>query len=121
MKTILIVDDTEDFAENTRFSLSRAGYNVVLAVDGKEGFEQAMRVKPDLILMDVLMPQQDGVETVAKINEHETLKDIPVIFLTSVTAGSNVVMSVKGKDYPGISKLADFDKLLAKIRSCLGD
>jgi DNA-binding response OmpR family regulator len=121
MKTVLIVEDTEDYAENLRFILSQAGYSVVVALDGKEGLEKAIRIKPDLILMDLLMPEQDGVETTIKIKEEESLKDVPVIFLTSVTAGENVVTSVNNRDFVTISKMIDQEKLLNRLREYLGN
>ncbi len=120
MKTILIVEDTEDYAENIRFLLTQAGYNVVVAADGGEGFETAMRIKPDLILMDVMMPVQDGVQTTALLRQQPSLKEVPVIFLTAVTAGESVRMDVDGQDYPTISKMTDMSKLLDRIRQYLG-
>ncbi|MBF0595241.1 MAG: response regulator [Candidatus Omnitrophica bacterium] len=119
MKTILIIDDTEDYAESLRFVLERAGFRVVFAGNGKNGLEKAVEIKPDLILMDVLMPEQDGVQTTLLIREQPALNNIPVLFLTAVTAGEHVVMSVKGQDYPAISKMADHGRILEKIRQCL--
>ena len=116
VKTVLIIEDTEDFAENLRFLLTKAGYHVVVGCDGRDGLEKAMRVKPDLILMDLLMPQLDGVQATALIREREELKDVPVVFLTAVTAGENVVVSVNGADYPAISKMTDHPVLLEKVR-----
>jgi len=119
MKTVLIVEDTQDYAENLKFILLKAGYNAVIASDGKEGLEKAIQIKPDLILMDILMPGQDGVETTSKIKEDESLKDTPVIFLTAVTAGDNVFTSVNGKNFLTISKMVDYKTLLSKIREVL--
>jgi len=119
MKTILIVEDTQDYAENLKYSLSKAGYNAIIASGGKEGFEKAISGKPDLILMDLMMPDQDGIETTIQIRQQSSLNDVPVVFLTSVTAGENVVTSVNGKDFPTISKMIDQDKLLDKIRDYL--
>ncbi|MBF0331573.1 MAG: response regulator [Candidatus Omnitrophica bacterium] len=121
MKTILLVEDTEDYAENLKYVLEQEGYRVVIVMNGKDGLEKAMHIRPDLILMDVLMPVLDGVQATALIREHTELKDIPVIFLTAVTAGDNVVMNVQGKDFPAISKMADQQQLLAKIRQYVGD
>ena len=121
MKTILIVEDSEDYASNLQFVLSRAGYQAVVASDGKMGLKQAIRLRPDLILMDVLMPDQDGVETTILIREQEALKDVPIIFLTAVTASENMVVSVKGQNYPGISKMMDHEKIINRVRTCLGE
>lgn len=119
MKTVLVVEDTEDYAENLRFVLAGAGYKVVVASDGRDGLEKAIRIKPDLILMDVLMPGLDGVQATIMVREQAALKDVPIVFLTAVTAGENVVMSVKGQDYPAISKLRDQEDLLKLVRGYL--
>lgn len=119
MKTVLIVDDSGDYAENMKFVLSRAGYEVVLAASGREGELAAARIRPDIILMDLLMPEQDGVETVMRIGENPALKDIPVLFLTSVTASEDAVVPVKGKDYPGLSKLLDYPVIVNRVADLL--
>ena len=119
MKTVLIVDDASEYAENMKFVLSRAGYEVVVAATGREGELAAARIRPNLILMDLLMPDQDGVETVMRIRENPVLKDIPVLFLTSVTASEDVVIPVKGKDYPGLSKLLDYPVIVNRVADLL--
>ena len=121
MKTILLVEDTREYAESIKYLLEKKGYGVVIAVNGRDGLDKAVSNRPDLILMDVFMPELDGVQAAAQIRAREQLKDVPVIFLTSVTAGDNVVVDVEGKDFPAISKLAAHAVLLAKIRKCLGD
>ena len=121
MKTILIVDDAQDYASNLREELVRAGYTVVLAFNGKEGVEQAARCRPDLILMDVLMPDFDGAETTIKITEQEGLKDIKIVFLTSVTSGKDAILPVMGRNYPALSKRLYHEKIVAKVREYLGD
>ena len=121
MKTVLIVEDTADYAENLKFTLERAGYNVVVAADGKAGLQEALRLVPDIILMDLLMPDQDGAETTAKIREFTGLKDVPIVFLTAVTAAANAVVSVTGQPYPAISKMLDQQQILAYVRRHMGD
>lgn len=116
MKTILIVEDTKDYADSLQFIISRAGYNVVLAADGEEGLQKALHIKPNLILMDVLMPGQDGAETTMKIREQPTLKDIPIIFLTALATEKNEDFLVNGLKYPAISKMMDQQDILDKIR-----
>ena len=119
MKTVLIIDDTEDYVGILKSILLKAGYSVVVASDGREGLKEAIRAKPDLILMDLLMPEQDGVETTIKIREQESLKDVPVIFLTAVTGGEEAITSVNGKDFLMVSKMTGAEKLLKKIREYL--
>jgi len=83
-KKILIVEDDPDYREiiQTGFS-SEPLFTIVLAKDGEEGFEVAVKEKPDLIVMDVLMPKIDGVEAAKKIREQGIAS--PIIFLTNVS------------------------------------
>ncbi len=100
--------------------LTKAGYDVSIADNGAAGVEKANSIKPDLILMDVIMPELDGVETVTQIREIESLKDVPIIFLTSVTASENVIIPVKDQNYPAVSKMKDHNLILNKIHQLIG-
>lgn len=121
MKTVLVVEDTADYAESLKFVLAQAGYHVVVAADGRAGLAEAVRLKPALILMDLLMPEQDGVETTIKIRECDALKDIPIIFLTAVTASADARVGVNGRQYPAISKMLDQQLILAAVRRYMGE
>ncbi|MFZ2456873.1 MAG: response regulator [Candidatus Altiarchaeia archaeon] len=87
MKTIvLIVDDNKDILFAVKESLeSNPSYSVECAGSGKECLEKMKSCKPDIILMDIMMPEMDGFEVVAKIKSDEQTKDIPVVFLTAKT------------------------------------
>lgn len=80
--TILIVDDEPHMVELLRTVLAKAGYNVVTADCGKSALESALEHVPDLILMDISMPDWDGYETTVRLKKHQKLQDIPVIFLS---------------------------------------
>lgn len=82
-KRILIVEDQEDNRAILRDVLSREGYQLIEAVDGREGVEIALRERPDLILMDIQLPVIDGYEATRRIKGHPDLKSIPVIAVTS--------------------------------------
>jgi CheY-like chemotaxis protein len=84
MAKILIVDDEETVLKLYSTILGRAGYQVVTASGSRKGFEMAVSAQPDLILLDVMMPDIDGAETRSKLSEHENTRHIPVIFLTSL-------------------------------------
>ena len=84
--TILIIDDDPDVIEIEKISLERAGYSVVSASNGAEGFKQAKSVQPDLIILDVLMPRQDGLTTFEELKNDPGSALIPVVLLTSVNA-----------------------------------
>ena len=81
---ILCIDDEPDILEIARLCLETVGnYKVVTCKGGKEGIAQAMQSPPDLILIDVMMPDMDGPTTFRKIKEISTLEKIPIIFMTA--------------------------------------
>lgn len=80
---ILIVDDDPDILELLTYNLEKEGYNVKTAQNGIKGVEKAKSYIPDLILMDIMMPQQDGVETCRHIRNIPELKNVYIIFLTA--------------------------------------
>lgn len=81
---ILLVDDDPDVAEFVRITLASAGHSVEHAPDGAAGIQAARSNRPDLIILDVLMPKKDGLTTFEEIAADSTLRDTPVIMLTSV-------------------------------------
>ena len=81
---VLIIDDEDDVRSVTALSLSAVGgMDVVEASSGPEGIEMAQQEKPDAILLDVMMPGQDGIATLARIRESEATRSIPVVLLTA--------------------------------------
>ena len=84
MEKILLVDDDVDFCEATQLLLDSTGYKVVLAYDGKEGLEKARAEKPDLVILDVMMPEMNGYDVCVVLKADPELKKIPVILLTAV-------------------------------------
>ena len=84
--TILVVDDEDSVSGLIKSLLTKNGYSVVTASNGEEGLMQAKKTKPDLILMDITMPDMDGYEATARIKENPELHDVPVIFLTGKSA-----------------------------------
>ncbi|PHX92762.1 MAG: DNA-binding response regulator [Flavobacteriales bacterium] len=80
---ILIVDDDQDILELLRYALAKEGFDVFIASNGLQAIEQAKKVIPAVILMDVMMPLMDGMEACRQLKTIETTKDIPIIFLTA--------------------------------------
>jgi CheY-like chemotaxis protein len=80
---ILLVDDDKDFVEATRLVLESKPYEVVVAYDGDEGLAKARKEKPDLIILDIIMPGKDGFSAAEQLKKDPELKKIPVIMLTS--------------------------------------
>ena len=83
-KLILLVDDDPDFVEAVRVIVENGGYEVVVAYDGQEGLEAVAERKPDLIVLDVMMPVMNGHEACAKLKGSEETAEIPIILLTAV-------------------------------------
>ena len=95
VKKILLVDDERDILDFLSYNLENAGYEVRVAQNGLEGVKVAQEFLPDLILLDMMMPEMDGVQTCEEIRNLDTKKEIVVAFLTA-----------RGEDY---SQIAGFD------------
>jgi CheY-like chemotaxis protein len=86
---ILCVDDEPKFTRMMRFNLEKTGFYKVQEVnDAKQVVETAEQFKPDLIMLDVMMPEMDGGDVDTRLKSHPLLKDVPVIFVTAVVAQS---------------------------------
>jgi two-component system alkaline phosphatase synthesis response regulator PhoP len=83
-KRILVVDDDSDSLEFAAATLTREGYEVITATDGKEGLAKAIDQHPDLVILDVVMPEQDGWDTCDQLREIKELQKVPVVYLTCV-------------------------------------
>ncbi len=81
---ILIIDDEQDILEFVKYNLERDGYEVFTASDGAEGLQKALAVGPHLILLDMMMPVLDGMETCKAIRNSPSLKNVMVVFLSAV-------------------------------------
>ncbi len=83
-KKILLVDDDPDFVEAVKVIVESGGYDVRVAYDGKEGLEAVAEEKPDLIVLDVMMPVMNGHEACVQLKKNKDTAGIPVILLTAV-------------------------------------
>ncbi len=81
-KKVLVVDDEQDLRDAIATALSYEGYDVHTATDGIEAFAAAEEIVPDIILLDILMPRQNGIETLIAIRKESWGKNIPVIIMT---------------------------------------
>ena len=99
--TILVVDDDPDLLRVMQFILYKNGYNSVTAEGGKKAFELLKTTKPDLILLDILMPDMDGYEVAARIHIKEEFASIPIIFVTGLKSAEDKgkALSVGGVDF----------------------
>ncbi|MCS6860592.1 MAG: response regulator [Abditibacteriales bacterium] len=89
-KKILAVDDERHIVRLVQVNLERAGYEVITAFDGVEALKKVHEEKPDLIVLDVMMPQMDGFETLKNLKANPATRDIPVIMLTAKAQDADV-------------------------------
>jgi len=82
-KTILLVDDDPDFVEILSSKLKEVGFNIEIAYNGKEALEKLNQIKPDLIILDVMMPEMDGIDLAFEITKRFNLNEYKFIFLTN--------------------------------------
>lgn len=85
-QTILVIEDEEVLRSTLVETLRRSGYETLEAKDGKEGFEIALKNRPDLILLDLILPIMSGVDSLKKIRRDTWGKSVPVIILTNLSA-----------------------------------
>ena len=90
-KTILIVDDEEDFCFFVKLNLEQTGkFDVLTATSGAEGIKMAIKYQPDLILLDIIMPNMPGTQVAEELLNHKATKDIPIIFVTAIVKRGEV-------------------------------
>ena len=117
--TVLVVDDNPTNLQVLLESLRQTGVKILVARSGESAIQQAEYGKPDVILLDVMMPGMDGFETCRRLKTRETFKDVPVIFMTALTETSDKVkgFQVGGVDY--ITKPLHHEEVLARVSTHL--
>jgi DNA-binding response OmpR family regulator len=117
MERVLIIDDEPDYIKVVETILEKEGYDVIPATSGKEGLDKLTEERPDLILLDIMMPEMDGFEVCSRIREN--FESLPVIILSVMKDDSDIVKGlwVGANDY--FTKPFNKAILLAKIRSLL--
>lgn len=123
---ILIVDDSDDFREIWKIKFTAENFDVIEAKSGKEALELLKTQKPDIILLDFLMPEMSGADTYFAIKKNPETKDIKIFFITSMDKlDSDVIKSNQEPDeelikVPYISKTKDLNEIVNIIRKELG-
>jgi len=98
--TIMVVDDHPDVVDILRITLESKGFNVKCAYSGKDLFAGLEERKPDLIILDIMMPEMDGLKVLTRLRENSDTASIPVIFLTAMVQQEDVIEGYKtGADY----------------------
>ena len=120
MAKILLVDDEPEIVYLTRMMLEKEGHEMLVATDSAECFEILKEEKPDLILMDIMMPGDDGWETCKKIKEDEKTKDIPVAMFTVRSSDDSVDKSFEYSHADAhINKPFEMKELLDTVKGLL--
>jgi len=119
MYTILVVDDDEDLFEALNFTLSQSHYQIIQAKDGAEAVSKALELHPDLILLDIMMPNVDGLTACRKIKTTEETKDIPTIMLTAKDGVKDVAAAFQAGANDYIVKPFIMGQVLGKINEFL--
>jgi len=120
VRKILFIEDEPDMIAVMEPRLEKAGFKMISAPGGIQGIRAAIDEKPDLILLDILMPQMDGYETCERLKKDPQTKDIPVIIVTAVESkglGDNCKF-IGADDY--IRKPYQFEELLLKMNKIFG-
>ena len=116
MTTVLVVEDEENLLEALRYSLEREGYAVETAIDGEQALNAARSVRPELVILDVMLPQLDGFE-VCRILRRES--DVPIMMLTARGEEIDRVVGLElgADDY--VTKPFSIRELMARVRNML--
>ena len=119
MKRILVVDDEKDIAEMISDYLQGLGYEVELAYDGREAIKKAKEYKPELITLDIMMPELDGFKVIEILKDDPETKSIPVIVcsIKEKIADIERSMDLGAEDY--LFKPLDYEKIARKIKNTL--
>ncbi|MDH5655619.1 MAG: hybrid sensor histidine kinase/response regulator [Spirochaetia bacterium] len=116
---ILIVDDTPKNIQVLGSILDENGYSVVIATSGKQALESVEKTMPDLILLDVMMPEMDGFETCKALKRNSKFTDIPVLFLTAKVETEDIVLGFELGAVDYITKPFNTSELLARVQTHL--
>jgi CheY-like chemotaxis protein len=117
---ILIIDDSRDFTYSAKVALERTGrYSVWEENEPARAYRTAQRVKPDLILLDIAMPETDGGEVAARIESDPTLYQTPVVFLTALVTKAETKSGLQIQGHPFLAKPISIPELVAAIERYL--
>ena len=115
--TILIAEDHLDSRDALRALLEAFGYHVLEAANGRQAVEIALRHDPDLILMDIMMPELDGFEATRQLRRHQATHATPIIAVTAMEGAHQLAIQAGANDY--VRKPVDIRRLVAKVHDWL--
>ena len=118
-KKILIVDDEVDLVETVRFPLEMKGFNVLVSYNGEDALSQARKEKPDLIILDLMLPKLDGYKVCRLLKFDERYKHIPILMLTAKTQEKDKILGKETGADEYITKPFEMDDLMEKVKKYL--
>ena len=116
---VLVVDDELDLVRILEFGLSSAGYTVESASDGQEGLKKARETKPDIILLDLMLPKLDGYKVCRLLKFDERYKHIPIVILSARTQEGDQALAMEMGANLFVTKPYDFAEILGHIEALL--
>jgi DNA-binding response OmpR family regulator len=120
-KKILCVDDSATILMMERMILSKGPYDLVTASDGEEAVSKALAERPDLILMDIVMPRMNGFDACRRIRQEEAIRTTPVIMVTTRGEVQNMESGFESGCNDYVTKPINATELLTKLRNFLGN
>ncbi|MGB9597419.1 MAG: response regulator transcription factor [Candidatus Poribacteria bacterium] len=118
-RKILIVDDEADITDTLSFMLQARNFDVVTANNGKEGLAKVKKEHPDLVILDISMPEMDGYNVCNKLRQDNETKDIPIIMLTAKGETEAVIKSYESGANDYVVKPFNLSTLISRINNCL--
>ncbi len=118
-KKILVVDDEVDLVETVRFPLELEGYDVLVSYNGEDALNQARKEKPDLIVLDLILPKLDGYKVCRLLKFDERYKHIPILMLTAKTQEKDRALGMETGADEYITKPFEMDNLIKKVKAYL--
>src|SRR5579884_723054 len=118
-QTVLVIDDEGNIIEVVRIGLRYEGFHVESASDGEQGITAAQRINPDIIILDLGLPDMDGVEVCQRLRANPTTRDIPILMLTARDELQDRINGLESGADDYLTKPYEFDELVARIRAIL--
>lgn len=119
-KKILVIEDEPHISKLVKVVLEKKGFEVIQAFVGREGLQKAKSEKPDLIILDVMMPNMDGFQVARTLKSDGLTSKIPIIMLSSAAQFKDKIKGIESGAVDYLTKPFDNKELLEKVKECLG-
>lgn len=116
---VLVIDDQEDIRLILKYRLNKIHYSIYEASNGEEGIKQALELIPDIILLDIMMPNVDGIEVFRILRQNPKTKDIPILVMSAINPPRNLIEEVTSPNSCFVSRPVKFEELLEKMETLL--